>query len=73
METNKNIEYKISKLSPDLINELDHFLDYLIDKKATKKQKKLKQDWAGSLKDVDASGIELQKKSLIWREKKNIS
>jgi hypothetical protein len=41
----------------------------MINKKDSKKQKKLKQDWADGLKDVKMSAIELQKKALEWRQK----
>jgi len=51
----KNIETKISQLSPGLIEELDNFLDYLINKRVIRKSGKLKQDWAGGLKDIDIS------------------
>jgi hypothetical protein len=64
MKAIKNIESKISRLSPALIGELDHYLDYLINKKATHKSKKLRQDWAGRLKDIQMSAIDLQKKAL---------
>jgi hypothetical protein len=33
------------------------------------KTKKLKQDWAGGLKDIKISAIDLQKKALDWRQK----
>lgn len=69
MKAIKEIEYKIHQLSPGLIEELDGYLDYLISKKDTKKQKKLKQDWAGGLKDIKMTAIELQKKALDWRQK----
>jgi hypothetical protein len=69
MRTIKDIETKISKLSPGLIGELDHYLDYLINKRKIKNPKKLKQDWAGGLKDVKISALELQKKALDWRQK----
>ncbi len=69
MKAIKNIESKISKLSPGLIGELDHYLDYLINKGAVQKPGKLKQDWAGGLKDVQMSAIDLQKKALDWRQK----
>ncbi|MCX6327194.1 MAG: DUF2281 domain-containing protein [Bacteroidia bacterium] len=65
--TTKNIESKISRLTPSLIGELDLFLDYLINKKVTHKPKKLRQDWAGGLKDIKISAIDLQKKALEWR------
>ena len=69
MNAIKNIESKISKLSPGLIGELDHYLDYLINKRAVQTEKKLKQDWAGGLKDITMSAIDLQKKALNWRQK----
>jgi hypothetical protein len=69
MKAIKEIEYKIHQLSPALMVELDSFLDYLINKKDKKKQKKLKQDWAGGLKEIEMSAIELQKKALDWRQK----
>lgn len=69
MKAIKNIESKISQLSPGLIEELNQFLDYLINKKNSQKSRKLNQDWAGGLKDVNMSSIELQKKALDWRQK----
>jgi hypothetical protein len=39
----------------------------LINKRVVHKSKKLRQDWAGGLKDVNMSAIELQKKALEWR------
>jgi hypothetical protein len=69
MKALKNIEYKISQLSPGLIGELDHYLDYLINKSSDHKSRKLKQDWAGGLKDIQMSAIDLQKKALDWRQK----
>ena len=68
MRTIKNIESKINQLSPGLIRELDNYLDYLIDKKGVGKPKKLKQDWAGALKDIKLKSVELQKKALDWRQ-----
>lgn len=69
MKATKDIETKINKLSPELIGELDHYLDYLINKKIIHKPRKLKQDWAGGLRDINFSAIELQKKALDWRQK----
>jgi hypothetical protein len=69
MKAIKNIESKISQLSPGLIDELNQFLDYLINKKNSLQSRKLNQDWAGGLKDIKMSAIELQKKSLDWRQK----
>jgi hypothetical protein len=69
MKAIKEIESKIHQLTPGLMDELDVFLNYLLNKKNIKKQTKLKQDWAGGLKDVKMSAVELQKKALDWRQK----
>ncbi len=67
LRTIKNIEKKISQLSPGLIDELDNYIDYLINKRIPKKPKTLKQDWAGDLKETGYTSISLQKKALDWR------
>jgi hypothetical protein len=64
MRAIKNIETKISQLTPAMIGELDNYLDYLINKKMVRKPKKLKQDWAGGLSDIKMTSIELQKSAL---------
>ena len=69
MRTMKNIEAKINRLTPAMIGELDHYLDYLINKKIVRKPKKLKQDWAGGLTDIKMTSVELQKSALDWRQK----
>jgi len=69
MRVIKDLETKISKLSPGLIRELDRYVDYLINKRVTHKPRGLKQDWAGGLKDINISSLELQKKALDWRQK----
>jgi len=69
MKAIKEIEAKISRLSPGLIDELEHFLDCLINKNKAYRPSKLRQDWAGGLKDTKMSSIELQKKALGWRQK----
>ena len=69
MKAIKDIETKISRLSPGLMEELDHYLDYLINKRLIVEPKKLKQNWAGGLSDIKSSALELQKKALVWRQK----
>ena len=69
MKAIKEIETKINQLTPGLIDELDHYLDYLITKKTDLKSKKLSQNWAGGLKGESYKSIELQKKALNWRQK----
>jgi len=69
MKAIKEIEAKISRLSPGLLDELEHFLDRLINKNKAHQTSKLRQDWAGGLKDIKMSSIDLQKKAMDWRQK----
>jgi mRNA-degrading endonuclease RelE of RelBE toxin-antitoxin system len=63
------IEQKIKMLSPELQNEVEDFIEFLIERKKVKSGKKLRQDWAGALRDFrdQYTSLELQKKSLDWR------
>ncbi len=63
------IEQKIKKLSPELQHEVEDFIEFLIERKKVKSGKKLRQDWAGALRDFrdQYTSLELQKKSLDWR------
>jgi hypothetical protein len=63
------IEQKIKMLSPELQHEVEDFIEFLIQRKKIKSGKKLRQDWAGKLRDFrdQYTSIELQKKSLDWR------
>jgi hypothetical protein len=51
--------------------ELDSFLDKLLKKEERRGTGKLKQDWAGALKEfkTEFTSLELQKKALDWRVK----
>jgi hypothetical protein len=69
MKTTKQIEEKINQLPPEFIGELERFLDGLIDKSKIHQPRRLTQNWAGGLKDIKESSIELQKKALDWRQK----
>ncbi len=63
------IEQKIKMLPPELQHEVEDFIEFLIEKMMTKRGKKLRQDWAGALRDFrdQYTSLELQKKSLDWR------
>jgi mRNA-degrading endonuclease RelE of RelBE toxin-antitoxin system len=65
----ENIEEIIRKLPPELQREVKDFVNFLIEKRARKQGVKLRQDWAGALKDYrdKYSSLELQKKALEWR------
>jgi len=65
----ENIEEIIRKLPPELQREVKDFVNFLIEKRARKQGVKLRQDWAGALKDYREkyTSLELQKKALEWR------
>jgi hypothetical protein len=62
---------KIQKLPPSMMGEVENFIDFLLNKKQKNKKRILRQDWAGSLKDISTkyTSVELQKKALEWRIK----
>jgi hypothetical protein len=63
------IEQKIKMLPPELQHEVEDFIEFLIERRKAKNGKKLRQDWAGALRDFrdQYTSLELQKKSLEWR------
>ena len=69
MNTLLSIEEKIKQLPPDLIQEVEDFVGFLLEKKMDVKSNFLKQNWAGSLKQLKDkyTSIELQKKAMDWR------
>lgn len=67
MKTTKDIEEKIKQLPPESFDELNQFIDELIEKAKIHHPRKLKQNWACKLKEVKMTSVELQKKSLDWR------
>jgi len=68
MKTNEEILEILGALSPDLQKEVIDFARFLMQKKVGR-GKKLRQDWAGGLKEYRAqyTSLELQKKALEWR------
>jgi len=71
MKNLKIIVEKIQKLPPSLRGEVENYIDFLLNKKQKNKKRILRQDWAGSLKDIsnEYTSVELQKKALEWRIK----
>ena len=59
----------IKELPPELQQEVEDFVQFLIEKRARKPGRKLRQDWAGVLRDYRDryTSLELQKKALEWR------
>jgi len=65
----ENIADLIKQLPPDLQQEVEDFVEFLTNKRARKTGRKLRQDWAGALKEYrdQYTSLELQKKALEWR------
>lgn len=65
----QNLETLIKQLPKDLQEEVKDFVEFLLRKQRNKVSKKLKQDWAGALKEYreQYTSLELQKKALEWR------
>jgi mRNA-degrading endonuclease RelE of RelBE toxin-antitoxin system len=66
MET---VEELIKQLPPDLQKEVEDFARFLLERQARKRSGKLRQDWAGALREhrEQYTSLELQKKALEWR------
>lgn len=66
MQTLKEL---IEKLPPEFQEEVRDFVEFLLEKRVGKTGRKLRQDWAGALRDYrdQYTSLELQKKSLEWR------
>ena len=64
----ESIEELMEKLPPDLQQEVRDFAQFLVEKRATPKRKKLRLTWAGGLREFrdQYTSLELQKKSLEW-------
>ncbi len=59
----------VQELPPDVQAEVRDFGEFLLVKRARKPATKLRQDWAGTLRDVrdEYTSLELQRKALDWR------
>ena len=64
-----NIVDLIQHLPQELKDEVLDFVEFLIARHAPKKGRKLRQDWAGALREYrdKYTSLELQKKALEWR------
>ena len=66
----KKIEEMVRGLPPELRQEVEDFIEFLLERRSRKPPKKLRQDWAGALEEFREkyTSLELQKKALEWRE-----
>ncbi|OGQ79371.1 MAG: hypothetical protein A3F90_01495 [Deltaproteobacteria bacterium RIFCSPLOWO2_12_FULL_60_19] len=65
----KSIEERVKDLPPDLKKEVETFVEALDKRRTRKNGRKLRQDWAGALREFrdQYTSLELQKKALEWR------
>jgi len=63
------IEELVKELPPEYQEEVRDFVLFLLKKQGKKSGGKLRQDWAGTLKEYrdQYTSLELQKKALEWR------
>jgi len=72
MSTKNNLKDLIDQLPPELQQEVQDFVEFLLEKKVIKfkkkVRKKLKLDWRGALRDLRTkyTSVELQHKILEW-------
>lgn len=64
----QSVKDLIDQLPPDLQQEVQDFIEFLLQKRTSRKQKKLRMTWAGALQDFkeEFTSMQLQKKSLDW-------
>lgn len=65
----KSIEDKIRELPPELRQEIEDFVEFLLDKRLKKPRGKPDFGWAGALKDLrdEYTSVELQHRISQWR------
>jgi hypothetical protein len=58
----------VEQLPPDLRQEVEDFVEFLLEKRARFKQKRLRLTWAGALREFreQYTSLDLQKKALEW-------
>ena len=69
MSVDKSLLEKLEKLPAEKRQEVEKFVEALLNKQKPKTSAKLRQDWAGALRDYrdQYTSLELQKKALEWR------
>jgi hypothetical protein len=69
------LEDKIKELPPDLRQEVEDFVQFLMEKRVRKPRRPLKLDWRGALEDMkdEYTSVELQHKISDWRTEDDVS
>jgi len=65
----KSLEELVKELPPAAQAEVRDFVEFLLEKRRRKANRKLRQNWAGALSDYreQYTSLELQRKALDWR------
>ena len=65
----QTIEDLIRELPPDLQQEVIDFAEFLLERREPKLGRRLRQDWAGALRDYreQYTALDLQRRALEWR------
>ncbi len=64
----KSVEERIKQLPPELQQEVEDFVQCLIERRARKSKGQLKLDWRGALRELrdQHTSVQLQHKVLEW-------
>ncbi len=64
----KTLEEMIRELPPELRQEVEDFVEFLLQKRAKRSLESLRLDWKGALQDLRAhfTAVELQHKTQEW-------
>jgi hypothetical protein len=68
--TPTSLEELVRALPPDIAAEVRDFAEFLLSKRAPRKARTLRQDWAGALREYrdQYTSVELQHRASDWRE-----
>ncbi len=69
MSVSQTLEEMSRLLPPNLQQEVEDFIQFLIERQRQKHGRILRQDWVGAIRDYrdQYTSLELQKKALEWR------
>jgi len=64
----KRLSDLLAQLPPDLLREVEDFAEFLLRRRRRPKQRKLRQSWAGGLREFRDryASLDIQRKALEW-------
>ena len=67
-EKGQTLKEMINELTPELQQEVEDFVQFLLERRVRKPKGKLKLDWRGALRDLHEkyTSVELQHEALKW-------